>query len=102
MRPQRQQPQQDHDGQRSTRHDQDDLQRRHYLTVADLPSQRLTRTSGREPVSAVTVTTFHARERVLPRSRPAAGQRPRAISTDSRACALSDPSARARIGRNHP
>ena len=50
MRPQRQQPQHDHNGQGNTRHDQDDLQRRHYLTAANLPSHRFTRRGGREAV----------------------------------------------------
>lgn len=37
VRPQRPQPQQDHNGQRHTRHDEHNLQRRHELTVANLP-----------------------------------------------------------------
>jgi hypothetical protein len=82
MRPQRQQPQQDHDGQGNTRHDQDDLQRRHYLTVTNLPSHRLTRTGGREAVSAVTITTHHVRNQAPPpgRHRDGVGEQPDASS----------------------
>jgi len=68
VRPQRQQPQQDHNGEGNTRHDQDDLQRRHYLTVANLPSHRCTRTSDRQTAGAVTVTTHHVRDQYLPRT----------------------------------
>jgi hypothetical protein len=68
------------------------------LTVADLPSHRLTRTSSHKAISAITLTTFHARERVLPRTRPTTGQRPCAMSTD----ALPAPSTIRALERNHP